>query len=454
MARKKSSDDLEQNNAQAKPVLTPDTEAVVPADNDFDDIQGEDLAKPEDKAISDRIEETIPFNPESETSRVNQTGVVDSESGSLQNIESPPAEPKPKKQRVTIPKKEITIILDGGRSRIKVLLIVDGHVTSNLVIDSVVCQTDAPSFGEQGSFSMSRGKDEEKKDLIEHWVVGSSAKLQGKPFIAMSDGDNHKINYFPILALGAIASLPNLHDLSTGSNEKSRSLSIKLITLSLANPLDLKAGIGSCKWIKVDGIKYSLSFSKTALNYPEGYGASLYAKDKGSTVYTLDVGFGTACVSQYNNQGKLPKRVSHKPNGGGGISTLIREFAESVASGDSSNLIKPSQLREILESSTFTDGKVTAIAPDGREIGSALESAIRNWIKDTPLTFALEGLSTVGRKNPIVLCGGGFEVPAVHQYVKDALMQSSIPETNLILPPNPGLIALSEMTKIYTQNNA
>lgn len=366
---------------------------------------------------------------------------------------APLEEPKPKKTRVTVPKKEITIILDGGRSRIKVLLIVDGQVTTNLVIDSVVCPVDAPPFGELGAFSMSRGKGEDKKDIVEHWVVGSSAKLQGKPFIAMSDGENHKVDYFPILALGAIASLPNLYDLSTGSNEKTRSLSIKLITLSLANPLDLKAGIGACKWMKVDGVKYSLSFSKTALNYPEGYGASLFGQDKGSTLYTLDVGFGTACVSQYNNQGKLPKRVSHKPNGGGGISTLIREFAESVANGDSSRLIKPSQLREILESSTFEDGRVQAIAPDGREIGTALEVAIKNWIRDTPLTFALESLSTAGRKHPIVLCGGGFEVPAVQHLVKQALAQSSIPETNLIVPPNPGLIALSEMTKIYTQTN-
>lgn len=366
----------------------------------------------------------------------------------------PPSEPKPKKTRVTVPKKEITVILDGGRSRIKVLLIVDGQVTSSLVIDSVVCQTDAPPFGELGAFTMSRGKGEDKKDIVEHWVVGSSAKLQGKPFVAMSDGENHKVDYFPILALGAIASLPNLYDLSTGANEKSRSLTIKLITLSLANPLDLKAGLGACKWMKVDGVKYSLSFAKTALNYPEGYGAALFGQDKGSTVYTLDVGFGTACVSQYNNQGKLPKRVSHKPNGGGGISTLIREFAESVANGDSSNLIKPSQLREILESSTFENGTVNAIAPDGREIGAALEVAIKNWIRDTPLTFALESLSTAGRKHPIVLCGGGFEVPAVQHLVKEALSKSSIPQDNLIVPPTPGLIALAEMTKIYTQTNA
>ncbi|MBP5977555.1 hypothetical protein HW132_33805 [Brasilonema sp. CT11] len=414
MVRKKVTSDVEHGDTQLDDEL--------PVNSDIE--QGDELLEEAPKT-------DVTANPESE-----QTN-----------------EPKPKKTRVIIPKREITIILDGGRSRIKVLLIVDGQVTSNLVIDSVVCQVDSPPFGELGVFSMSRGKGEDKKDVVEHWVVGSSAKLQGKPFVAMSDGENHKVDYFPILALGAIASLPNLHDLSTGSNEKSRSLSIKLITLSLANPLNLKAGLGACKWMKVDGIKYSLSFSKTALNYPEGYGAALFSQDKGSTVYTLDVGFGTACVSQYNNQGKLPKRVSHKPNGGGGISTLIREFAESVANGDSSRLIKPSQLREILESSTFEDGRVNAIAPDGREIGTALEVAIKNWIRDTPLTFALESLSTAGRKNPIVLCGGGFEVPAVQHLVKEALAESSIPLDNLVFPPNPGLIALSEMTKIYTQAN-
>ncbi len=370
-------------------------------------------------------------------------------------------EKSPQKQklpRVVVPKKEFIMILDGGRSQIKTLTIVDGEVKNVVVIESTICQVDAPPFGEQGAFSTSRKKieiDGKQRDEVEHWIVGTSAKLQSKDYITMSDGENHKVEYFPILVLGAIASLPNLYDLSTGANEKNRSLSIKLITLSLANPTELRRAIKQCRWMKVDGVKYSLSFSKDALNYPEGYGASLYGQgDKldRPTLYTFDIGFGTACVSEYNNLGKLPKRVSHKPNGGGGVATLIREFAEAVANSDSARMIKPSQLREILFTATYEDGKVKAIAPDGRDVGDALKAAITNWIKDSPLTFAIESLGIQGRKHPVILCGGGFAIPPAREMVKTAMIGAGIPAPNLIEPEQPGIVALSEMRKLYIQS--
>ncbi|MBP5976526.1 hypothetical protein HW132_28295 [Brasilonema sp. CT11] len=361
---------------------------------------------------------------------------------------------KPKKPRVIIPKKKITVVIDGGRSRVKILVIVDGVIITSFFIDSTICSVESPPFGEAGAFSMSKGKGEDKKDIVESWVCGSSAKLQNKPFISMTDGDNHKVLHFAELALGAIASYSRLFELSTGSSDKSRSLLIELVTLSLADPLKLKKNISTCKWIKVDGVKYSLSFSKTALNYPEGYGAALFGQSLGRMTHTFDIGDGTGCVSLYNNEGKIPKRVSFKPHGGAGTSTLNREFAEAIANaGDSSRLIKPSQLREILETSSYDveQGKVIATDSTGRDIGSALEVAIKNWMQDSPLTFALETLRTAGRKHPIVLCGGGFEIPAVKHFITETLLQSKVPLDHIVCPPNPGLVSLSGMTKIYTQ---
>ncbi|MUH00376.1 hypothetical protein F7734_52150 [Scytonema sp. UIC 10036] len=393
-----------------------------------------------------------------ETSELVEESISDIESDvtASEPSKKPSKEPKTKKPRVTVPKKEFIMILDGGRSQIKVLVIVDGEVTSTLVLESTICEVDTPPFGEQGAFSMSREKVEvesKQKDLVEHWVVGASAKLQGKEYISMSDGEDNKVKYFPILALGAIASLPNLYDLSTGTNEKNRSLTIKLITLSLANPLQLKEAIKKCKWMRVDGIKYSLTFSKDALNYPEGYGASLYGQGENRTtrptLFTFDVGFGTACVSEYNNLGRLPKRVAHKPNGGGGVATLIREFAEAIANSDSAKVIKPSQLREILSTAIMEDGKVRAVAPDGRDVGNALEIAIKNWVKDSPLTFALESLGIQARKHPVVLCGGGFAIPPVREIVKDFLVKAGIPKNNLLVPERPEIVSLVEMRKLY-----
>jgi hypothetical protein len=361
-----------------------------------------------------------------------------------------------RKKRTNLPKKEFTLILDGGRSQIKALSIVDGEVKDVFVIDSTIARVEEPPFGELGAFSLSRAKVEnegKRTDVVEHWVVGASARLQGTEYISMSDGEDHKILYFPILAMGAIASIPNLHELSTGQSEKNRSLRIRLITLSLANPVGLMRGVAQCRWIRVDGVKYTLSFSKDAMNYPEGYGAALYGRGSGGyerpTLYTFDIGFGTACVSEYSNLGRVPKRVAYKPNGGGGIATLIREFSESVANADSSRLIKPSQLREILQTATIHDGKVTAIAPDGRDVGDALKSAIHAWITDSPLTFAIESLSLQARRHPVVLCGGGFAIPPVRELVILALLRAGVPEENLMEVEEPGILALREMKRMY-----
>ena len=368
--------------------------------------------------------------------------------------------PKPKKERVVVPKKEVNLVIDAGRSRIKFQAFADGNgATPVMTLDSLVCQVDSLPFGELGAFSMSRSKDENNKDIVESWVVGNSARFQQKQYIAMSEGENHKIDYFPVLVLGAIASLPNLYDLSTGANPKNRTLTLRLSTLSLASPLALRGAIEQCKWISVDGIKYKLSFGKAGfLGYPEGYGASLYTQTKlsglsNTAFYTFDIGFGTATLTEYSNLGKLPKRGLCSPNGGGGVATLIREFSEQISNSDSARLIRPSQLREILETSTIEDGKVIAIAPDGREIGAALEVAIKAWIKDSPLTYALEKLGTSGRRHPVTLCGGGFAIPPVRNMITAELLKAGIPENNLLIPEQPGTVALSEMKRLYIGGN-
>nr|WP_322720880.1 hypothetical protein [Nostoc sp. ChiQUE02]MDZ8233967.1 hypothetical protein [Nostoc sp. ChiQUE02] len=103
-------------------------------------------------------------------------------------------------------KKVIHLMLDAGRSSIKYQAFVNNETGTTPVMktESLVCCVPSVPFGELGAFSLSRGKDENNKDVVEHWVVGSSARLQGKEYIAMSDSENHKVHYFPILALGVV----------------------------------------------------------------------------------------------------------------------------------------------------------------------------------------------------------------------------------------------------------
>jgi hypothetical protein len=364
-------------------------------------------------------------------------------------------EPETITEKASMPsKKVIHLMLDAGRSSIKYQAFINNETGTTPVMktESLVCCVPSVPFGELGAFSLSRGKDENNKDITEHWVVGSSARLQGKEYIAMSDSENYKVHYFPILALGAIASLPNLLELSTGTSAKRRTLHIRLSTLSLASPLELKKAIEQCKWIAVDGVRYRLCFSKLGfLGFPEGYGASLWASERfdDKQFHTFDIGYGTATISEYSNLGKLPKRVTCSPNGGGGVATLIKEFSRALSNTDSSKMIRPSQLREILETATVGDNGISAIAPDGEDIGSELENAIHSWMKDSPLAYALDDISVKARRSKVTLCGGAFAIPPVQMLIKERLLKSCIPESNLLIPENPGTVALSEMKKLY-----
>ncbi|BAZ65553.1 hypothetical protein NIES4106_02920 [Fischerella sp. NIES-4106] len=363
-------------------------------------------------------------------------------------------------QRIREPKKIIQLVIDAGRSSIKYQASTDRETgTPARKIDSLVCPVSSVPFGEQGAFSMSRSKDESNKDFIEYWVVGSAARLQGKEYVAMTDGDNHKVIYFPILCLGAIASLPNLYELSVGTSPRRRTLHINLSTLSLADPTELKKGISACKWITVDGIRYRLTFVKSGfLHYPEGYGASLWMQPKvadDKEFLTFDIGYGTSTVSQYSNYGSLPKRVAASPNGGGGVATLVRKFSKALRQGDSSDSIEREHLREMLETATITpDGKVSAFAPDGKDVGEALKAGISAWIQDSALTDAIADLSIKARRNKVGLCGGGFAIAPVHQMIRERLTSASVPDENLMLTDNPETIALSQMKQITGEANA
>ncbi|KYC34499.1 hypothetical protein WA1_51645 [Scytonema hofmannii PCC 7110] len=366
---------------------------------------------------------------------------------------------KTKKPRVSQPKKKVTLAIDAARSTKKYIAFLDGKAVTDVIrSDSLICQVDSSPFGELGSFSMSRGKGEDGKELIEHWVVGDSARFQGKPYIAMTDDPNHKITYFPILLLGALARLHTLYDLSSGASEKNRSLYLQLTTLSLAHPSQLFESVKQIKWLKVDGIKYKLNFDKAGFTgLPEGYGAALHAQQqldklKHPTFYVFDIGFGTSTVTEYSNLGKLPKRGACTPNGGGGIATLIREFAEATSQKDSSKLIKSSQLRKVLETSEWQNEKPIAKAPDGSEIGDVLAIAIKNWLRDSPVAYALESLSVIGRQHPIVVAGGGFSIPPVREMVQAELFKAGVPKDNLIIPENPGIVSLAELKRLYATN--
>lgn len=365
----------------------------------------------------------------------------------------------PKRTRTTSPKTHLYCVIDAGRSRIKFQARTTTRTTPVMTLDSLVCPVESLPYGERGAFSMARTVDDQHNEIVEHWVVGSSARFQGKDFVTMTERADHKVAYFPVLALGAIASLPYLEEFSTGTHKSKRTLHIHLSTLSLASPRTLHSAIEQCRWIVVDGVKYRLSFSRAGcVGFPEGYGAALFTQQRlrevesaTHTFYTFDIGFGTATLTEYDNLGTLPKRGMCNPHGGGGIATLLRVFAEQLSTVDAARVMRPSQIKDILETSTLDDqGGIHAYTAEGHDIGDVLSVAIRQWMKDSPLTYALETLATSGRRHPVTLCGGGFAIAPVRMLVRDYLRQAGIPNEHVLIPEDPGTIALAEMHHLFS----
>lgn len=368
---------------------------------------------------------------------------------------------KPRKPRTNIPKEEITLILDAARSSIKFSVIFKGKSISCPKLPSVIAELTNPLHQELGAFTVSLKSpkigEEKAENVVKHYVVGDRALLENDP-VAMTQGHNHKVDYFHLLCLGAIAAIPNLYDLSTGMNEKNRTLTIKIVVLSLSDGKALLDKLKPCQWMNVNGTKYKLNFlTNHSLYFAEGYGSAVWGHQKFSNskhqeLTVFDIGYGTACQTDYVIYGKLPLKKFVETNGGGGLGSLVTFLSRAMARGDSSRLIPTSEVRQILEDSIFQEGKSCAIANDGRDVSQALELAISWWMNDSPLTFALDSISLVGRRQPVVMVGGSFAIPPIRERIKSRLLKAGASEELLLFPDNPGMLSIHGMESLYISN--
>ena len=375
------------------------------------------------------------------------------------------AHPEPKKQRSGVPKEIITLILDAARSSVKFVAIFKEQVISCPKLPSVFAELENPLHQELGAFSVGLKpsialvvESEKPKDEVKHYVVGDRATLEINP-VAMTQGHDHKIDYFYLLALGAISSIPNLYELSTGTSSKSRVLTLKMVVLSLGDGKTLLDQLKQCRWIKVNGVKYRLNFLLNhSLYFAEGYGSAVWAKQELSLkpldprnrdVTVFDIGYGTACQTDYVCYGELPLKRFVETNGGGGLGSLVTFLSRAMARGDSSRLIPISEVRQILEDSRYSDGQVIALANDGRDVSEALERAIQWWMTDSPLSFALDSVSLASRRQPVVLVGGSFRIPAIKEKIKHRLVLGGALDGYLLFPENPESLSVQGMVELF-----
>jgi len=375
-------------------------------------------------------------------------------------------EKEPKKPRNRIPKKEITLIIDAARSSIKFTAICEGQVIACPKLPSVFAEMENPLHQELGAFSVGlkpggglpSGK--KPKDTVKHYVVGDRATLEIAP-VAMTQGHDHKIEYFYLLALGAISSIPRLQACSTGTSETSRTLTLRMGVLSLGDGKALLDQLAQCRWIKVNGIKYRLSFLLgSSLYFAEGFGSAVWAKGflnldplnpQHRDVTVFDIGYGTACQTDYVCYGDLPLKRFVETNGGGGLGSLVTFLSRAMARGDSSRLIPISEVRQILEDSRCEDGQPRAIANDGRDVSEALARALQWWMTDSPLRFALDTVSLAARRQPIVLVGGSFRIPAIKERIRQRLEQGGAKPEHLLFPNYLESLSVQGMVDLFLE---
>ena len=374
-------------------------------------------------------------------------------------------QPKSKKQRQKEPYKPFLLIADLGRSSCKTLAYFEGEEQKVGKLTSCIVKLDSLPGNDYGGFTLGLEEPTGEKDAKgrvvkvktqEHWVVGDRAFAYPSPTM-MTDKSDSKVEYFHILLMGVIASIPNLQSLSTGKSVKQRTLTIDLATLSIANSSELKKKLKLCKWLKVGDTKYRLNFTSRTQSFVEGHGAAIYGKyqfSDRSTLYVADLGAGTFQIAEFSVLNQLPSKKSKDSyHGGGGIVSLKREVTKALSNGDSSNYLTQSQIATILENSQWDNGRIIAQDFTKSDVSNEITYAINQWLRESPASFALEDLTTISRHSPIIFCGGGFQIAPVRGIIEKRILESGGEKSNLIFPEDLGLIAVRGVLDYITASS-
>ena len=377
-------------------------------------------------------------------------------------VESPIKQSKAKKASQKEPYKPFLLIADLGRSSCKTLAYFEGEEQKVGKLTSCIVKLESLPGNDYGGFTLGleepTGEKDEKGRVVkvksqENWVVGDRALAYSNP-VMMTDKSDSKVEYFHILLMGVIASIPNLQTLSTGKSQKQRTLTIDLATLSIANSSDLKKKLKHCKWLKVGDTKYRLNFTSRTQSFVEGHGAAIHGKHKfteRSTLYVADLGAGTFQIAEFSILNQLPSKKSKDSyHGGGGIVSLKREVTKALSNGDSSNYLTQRQIATILENSQWQDGRIIAEDFTKTDVSNEITYAINQWLRESPASFALEDLTTISRHSPIIFCGGGFQIAPVRGIVERRILESGGDKSNLIFPEELGLIAVKGVLDFIT----
>lgn len=364
---------------------------------------------------------------------------------------TPTEKPQPKKRTKREPKNkkiEVSMTLDAGSKRIKLLL--DGFET---VVESIYKEVkgDLPS-GSAGCFGYKN----------KNYYVGRGCHgVLGE--LIESHKDN-KIKKLDIWLIGALTSdtdfLDELIDCPKANKYKNKpillNISLKLLSLSSNKRGDIKKILGNIGSFNYRGREFSVTFTnlEDEFIYSEGFGAALTAKnlmpDGTRELSILDLGAGTLTLTTYKIGRKLPKRDERTVASGGGMQNLASKIFISLNKTDKGGETKSLEsIFQALKACSSKNNDYFIPYRFGAETTNIYEEVVdglSHWVADNPsianiLTKASQVLLSGGY---VFATGGGFASGVIADWIKSKII-SNIETANYLLLENPGIINVSGM---------
>ncbi len=330
-------------------------------------------------------------------------------------------------------------------------------------------KTDEPALDKEGNPK----KDKKGEPIMkrktttvkEHWVVGQAA-LKKAGHIKMTDGANHKEQFFAQLFGGSLAnqSDTDLMALSSPGDKKgkTRMLNLQVITQSIASSKKLREQLASYKAIEFKGTKFKLKVSKEVKAHPENFGVAKFAfdeqksdgKDYPDVIGTVDCGEGTLMDIPYNIRGSVPSDNDAYLHGGGGMASLKMQFLKTAGEYDTSSGNDIEYLQAALMNADWVDNKVVIKGENYQHLSGALQLAIENWLTQTQAQVAVRNTTKIGLRYPLYLCGGGFGCKPVYELFKAELIKNGVPPHHIKLVEDPQFLGVKYTGEFYAKQQS
>lgn len=287
-----------------------------------------------------------------------------------------------------------------------------------------------------------------------HYIVGDDIDCVADAIDQGSIASKGKVEALPLMLIAALTYHPDILDNApaTKKRSKDRKLLLDIEVLSLADGDELEESLKSMTAFQKDGINYEIHIV-CFRHRVEGYGAAITANKliqkispRPKKFHILDIGNGTATITNYTASSTTPKAGLQRPGKGGGVASMLVHFSDKASIGDGSGATYDRLRRALERSKVDENGEYeTRASMSQQNIGASIKPALQDWLANQPAvvnTFSrIDELLADG--GYVFCCGGGFEIETVAHFISNLeQFKPYVDSGHLQILPNPSTIAL------------